>query len=513
MLNTNAEVLHLNPRKQGSEDAETLALDIKLKAEGVPDALVSRLVGCADARAYLWDVDGNPTLLGITEMVSEANYEDCRGAIAGFLLLGVKVKKFRVTPRARWSGDLVFQVSITDPEPTLLPVLHEHMGRSVRVELERSQQDLFEQPATAVYREEPAPWTLADTVAVLIEDLGLEVEPLAWDDYVELYPGETWLPLPAPLWCWWWLAWTRVDLVESWVVEAQWVYARLLDIEGARDGMPEPWGAASAWADIKPLAIPGAVEPSPPADPSPATEIDPKSAAYRAGFSQLGRGVMASEPEYRAGGALGEIWQRGWDHARAISEQCRVATTDSEVLGAVIGLVAHEDEVLAADWTRLYDGRPTHLGESIRQCLERGRDLLTPEPPARPNRRLVESIERMLAAGEPPPPPGADPELVAEMREAGLVMTADESAAALAEMREQTARLQAATMPRPIDVDAEWVLARPARDMIDRYAPWRDATPEVLARALEIEMAKGSRCRTSVVEKIKKRLAAQQEAS
>lgn len=263
MLNTNAEVLHLNPRKQGSEDAETLALDIKLKAEGVPDALVSRLVGCADARAYLWDADGNPTLLGITEMVSEAAYEDCRGAIAGFELAGVKLKKFRITPRAKWSGDLVFQVSVTDPEPTLLPTLWEYMGQSIRVDLERSQEDLFEQPAVAVYYEEPAPWTLADTMAVLIEALGLEPEPLTWDAYVDLYPGETTLPLPAPLWCWWWLAWTDPALIDPWVVEAQWVYARLIEIEGVRDGMPEPWGAASRWVEVKPLAIQEAVEPAP----------------------------------------------------------------------------------------------------------------------------------------------------------------------------------------------------------------------------------------------------------
>ena len=255
--------------------------------------------------------------------------------------------------------------------------------------------------------------------------------------------------------------------------------------------MPEPWGAASAWADIKPLAIPGAVEPSPPADPSPATGFNPD---YLDGWHTYGKGGLISRPDDPERALQ---WDRGWTLAKALADRCWAvaeaeAPTSADLLGAVSELVAYENEVLAAGWCRLHDGKPSPLGADVRWCLERARDIVG----AQGDRDLLDGIARMLGDDFGVP-----------------VMTPDESAAALAEMREQTARLQAATMPRPIDVDAEWVLARPVRDMIDRYAPWRDATPEVLARALEIEMAKGSKCRTSVVEKIKRRLAAKEEAS
>lgn len=112
-----AEIEHLNVRKEGEEDDRELAIDVK--ASGAADAAVlNRLLGVAQDESIehtFWDKDQRTKLLGLGECAVQGKVQNCNVQIGGLHIAGCAVGKFRFEVLDQHRIHLTCSISRTSP--------------------------------------------------------------------------------------------------------------------------------------------------------------------------------------------------------------------------------------------------------------------------------------------------------------------------------------------------------------------------------------------------------------
>lgn len=112
-----AEIEHLNVRKEGEEDDRELAIDVK--ASGAADAAVlNRLLGVGSDESIehtFWDKDQRAKLLGLGECAVQGKVQNCNVQIGGLHIAGCDVGKFRFEVLDQHRIHLTCSISRTAP--------------------------------------------------------------------------------------------------------------------------------------------------------------------------------------------------------------------------------------------------------------------------------------------------------------------------------------------------------------------------------------------------------------
>lgn len=139
-----AELKHLNIRKEGPEDMPVTAIDLKINCETAGDCLPS-LLGCDDQPDFWLDnEDRDVRFTGIEQMKSWAVFESHELNFGGLKLPLAKLKNFSFRPIAGGLVDLTFSASITEPSERQVNILVEMVRESSAVQVV-APPDLFDE--------------------------------------------------------------------------------------------------------------------------------------------------------------------------------------------------------------------------------------------------------------------------------------------------------------------------------------------------------------------------------
>lgn len=104
-----AVILHLNTRKEGPEDAQELALDLKLKT--IADQLVMRFFD-ADLAGFVFLSNGAVRNSMMGPVTYSHELESYRLDMVDSSFFGVRVKKFSLEPMDRFKVAMTFSISL-----------------------------------------------------------------------------------------------------------------------------------------------------------------------------------------------------------------------------------------------------------------------------------------------------------------------------------------------------------------------------------------------------------------
>ncbi len=142
-------IKHINLRKEGPDDAEVVAVDLKFSAK-LQGASAMQLLNMAlgsekDEAHIFWDVEGNLDFLGVSYIKSEMVFNGGEKAeLLGYEFPEVKVHKFKFIPRDELAIDFEFSISIKDVANNRIGVIGEHLGEGVNLKISCAQKNLFE---------------------------------------------------------------------------------------------------------------------------------------------------------------------------------------------------------------------------------------------------------------------------------------------------------------------------------------------------------------------------------
>lgn len=149
-----AEIKHLNIRKQGNEDDRELAVDVKLFLERVPAEVAAPLLGVEsveDFTAAFWTRDEEPAprfngLDGLSVWTFYERKHDVR--MGKTLVRAEKLSKFAITVHDKGKVSITFSVSILGPSDYLVQFLADNMMELIHIEL-KADPGLFDEQAAA----------------------------------------------------------------------------------------------------------------------------------------------------------------------------------------------------------------------------------------------------------------------------------------------------------------------------------------------------------------------------
>lgn len=148
LINTRAEITHLNLRKQGPDDNRVLAIDIKFTgARGTPE-LLKHLLGLNDAeeiKAVLWDEKAMPRFPGIESITPKNIIEGCTVAFGGITLENCDARKFHITPGEDHIIKIDFSVSAVRPPEAAMRRIPDLISEEVTVSVTIKQLSLLGQ--------------------------------------------------------------------------------------------------------------------------------------------------------------------------------------------------------------------------------------------------------------------------------------------------------------------------------------------------------------------------------
>lgn len=141
-----AELLNLNVRKEGPEDEQVLAIDLKISCE-TSNQVTGQLLG-NDNPPDLWfeNEDKDPRYPAITAIDTEGVFENHELKIGSIKLTDVKIKRPSFTPRPHGMVDLVFTASISNPSQQQVSSLAEMVREDAALAVV-APPDLFNQDA------------------------------------------------------------------------------------------------------------------------------------------------------------------------------------------------------------------------------------------------------------------------------------------------------------------------------------------------------------------------------
>jgi len=145
---SNAELVHINIRKEGPEEDQILAIDLKFNCETSSD-VVRQLVGAEDTPAF-WDdnEDQDPFWPAIKTISTEGEFEQQELKFGNVHFKSVKVKKCSFTPRPKEKIDLVFSASVNNPGQKEVSTLAEYVKENLPLSV-IAPPDLFENQQAA----------------------------------------------------------------------------------------------------------------------------------------------------------------------------------------------------------------------------------------------------------------------------------------------------------------------------------------------------------------------------
>lgn len=130
-----AQLKHLNIRKEGNEEDAITAIDLKIECETEAGVLIP-LLG-ADRAPIFWHDNADEDVLytGISEIKTWGVFEDHELHFCGLRFPIVKLKNFSFKPAAKRSVELTFSASIRSPSDQQINVLAEmlHAGSGLNV--------------------------------------------------------------------------------------------------------------------------------------------------------------------------------------------------------------------------------------------------------------------------------------------------------------------------------------------------------------------------------------------
>jgi hypothetical protein len=133
VINDNPATLkHLNVRKDGPEEEQELAVDVKLSTRIPASALPPLVADEGDIQDSLWFEGGSPRFWSISELRFDTQFEHHEIWLSGMRFSGVKLKKFVVTPQDGHEADVLFQAQI-HPSSTEVATLAEYVTEEVRL--------------------------------------------------------------------------------------------------------------------------------------------------------------------------------------------------------------------------------------------------------------------------------------------------------------------------------------------------------------------------------------------
>ena len=146
-INIVAELKHINLRKEGPNDAQEPALDLKFTGK-VPAELIDELIGGMEemkgqALAAFWRDDGAPRFMGMSDIKFFRQIENATAVLDGIEVRSVKVKNFSFSPSEKGTGYLTFSVSSTEPPGRSIAVFAEALHENMKVHITVPQGDLF----------------------------------------------------------------------------------------------------------------------------------------------------------------------------------------------------------------------------------------------------------------------------------------------------------------------------------------------------------------------------------
>lgn len=148
-LSGKAELLHLNIRKEGPDDAKILMVDCKLSVMRVPGAELCRYFE-PHLLLFLWRddvIDGEPVLVVRNPRLAPVEFlNELKGAtvlISGLTFLGAGVKRFSLQPHDRGLVTVTCSVTLHAPLADDVAVLAKYVQDEVSVMINASP-DLFD---------------------------------------------------------------------------------------------------------------------------------------------------------------------------------------------------------------------------------------------------------------------------------------------------------------------------------------------------------------------------------
>lgn len=130
-LNTRAELVHINTRKEGGEDNKELALDLKLKTRIPSDIANFFGEGLAD---FMFLADGAPRFKRMDQIGFDIDLLSYCLVLNEQTYYGVTVKKFKLSPVNDGLIDLTFSISFK-PTSQVVATLAEFLDEMIGIEL------------------------------------------------------------------------------------------------------------------------------------------------------------------------------------------------------------------------------------------------------------------------------------------------------------------------------------------------------------------------------------------
>jgi hypothetical protein len=130
-LNTRAELVHINTRKEGSEDNKELALDLKLKTRISSE--IANFFG-EGLTEFMFLPDGTPRFKRMEQLSFEIDLVSYCLVLNERTYYGVTVKKFKLAPVNGNLIDLTFSLSFK-PTSQVVATLAEFLDEMIGIEL------------------------------------------------------------------------------------------------------------------------------------------------------------------------------------------------------------------------------------------------------------------------------------------------------------------------------------------------------------------------------------------
>lgn len=143
-INMLASIDHLNIRKQGPEDDQVLAIDVKMSAEVDAQPFANALAPDQPDKFLdaFFDGDGEPRFLALSEIQTWVDFSDHKVKIGSLHPVICDVKKIRFRCRGDRVLDVAYSVSIEEPSRSMIEYLAEQIRELVRVQINGQQEEL-----------------------------------------------------------------------------------------------------------------------------------------------------------------------------------------------------------------------------------------------------------------------------------------------------------------------------------------------------------------------------------
>lgn len=148
LINSRAEISHLNLRKQGPDDNRALAIDIKFSgARGTPEIL-KHLLGLdnmEEIKSALWNGNGMPRFPGIESITPKNIIQNCTVEFGGVTLENCDARKFHISPCEKHEIKIDFSASAVRPPEAAMRRIPDLINEQVTVSVTIKQLSLLDQ--------------------------------------------------------------------------------------------------------------------------------------------------------------------------------------------------------------------------------------------------------------------------------------------------------------------------------------------------------------------------------